>query len=515
MKKSRNNFSKILVISLIIALQGCDKFKLLKDEDMEYVSAGANTQNITFAAFIRSNDYQQSDRYSILKQYAKAVRKAGLEALLDDASKHFTIVAFTDVAMNAYISSLGYSGIDDVPSEVLRNFILNNIIGDGKYQVIDFPENIDKGFQSLAGDSVFFRRENTTGNPYVLMINSTNRFASAGVAVRSRDLPYKNAVAHVLNSYTYTAFPKVDPDKIPDDLPVQKDSVFVTKDVVLQFAATEAGYAVQNPSTDDFQSKMASTINNTATRRLYLQFPVRQPNFSERLGNVTLKTYCTKIANAGSVLSNTINIYKDAYTNWEESPLPTYARLPVRSDEIISSFEIATVNGAAKWYGTNISSAFKQSLTDNQTFINIGIWNYSSPNVYFGHIGFSAGKYKSYILFESSPLPLIKNVTVTPLTVNSSDFYKVITKENLSASGVSDKNVNYILLQAPQKGIILCNGKPLGKGGIFTQQQLAQGAVRYLCNLQAKNTSDEIKIEAKDYRGGYYSGELTLPVIIN
>lgn len=515
MKPSFRNISlKLLSVSLLFLFVGCEKFKLLKDENMDLVSAGENTKNITFAAFIKSNNYQEADRYSMLKLYAQAVKKAGLETLLDNVDKKFTIVMFTDDAMNQFLSGNGYSTINDVPAEVLKHLILNNIIEGEKYQVIDFTINEEKGFKSLTGDSIFFKRESATTNPYVLKINTVSRYASATATVRSRDLPYKNAVAHVVPTITFTEIAKVAEDEKPTDLPTLKDTLYVTKDVLLTFASSVSGYTVSNPTGDNFQTKMATTVNNSGTRRLYLQFPIRQPKFTGRVGNATLRLFHTRTANATGVTQSQINVYADAKTNWQENTT-SYADLPVMG-ELVSSFEVPTTGAGNTWFSASVSGPVKAAIDNADTFVNIGIWCQSSPNVYFGHKDFAVNTDKlSFVVLESPPIPVVDNVTVNTISLSSQEFYKVITKQNLTATGADDKNIKYIITQAPQKGTIICNGRPLKKGGTFTQHQLTQGVVKYVCGIQTQNTTDEVKLEIQDYRGGYYPDVVTLPIQIN
>ena len=510
MKKFGNHFLKIMAIFFIVILAGCEKFKLLKDEDLDNVSAGANTKNITFTEFIRSNDYQQSDRYSVLKQYAKAVQKAGLETLLDDASKNFTIVAFTDAAINSFLTANGYASIDDVPSEVLKHLILNNIIEDGKLQVIDFAENEDIGFKSLTGDSIFFKREPTTSNPYVLKINSVSRYASTSATIRSRDLPYKNAIAHVSATLTFTAKSVAQIDDAPGDLPTSKDTLYVAKDAVLLFASSVSGYSVSNDAgANAFQTKTATP---TVTRRLYMQFPIRQPKFTGRVGVATLKMFHIRTANGSG--DSQIDVFADGKTDWLESTT-SFADLPAMGEKI-SEFPIPSSGATNTWFGTTISSPVISAIEGGDTFINIGVFNMSNSNVYFGHKEYTGNTdKKAFIVLESTPPPVIENVTVNALQVNLSDFYKIITKQNITSTGASDKNIKYVVVQVPEHGTIICNGKPLKKGSVFTQHQLTQGVVKYLCNPEAVNGSDEVKLEVQDYTGGYYPDIITLPIQIN
>lgn len=510
----KNISIKPIAVSLLFLFVGCEKFKLLKDEDMDLVAAGENTKNITFAEFIKSNNYQQADRYSQLKLYAQAVKKAGLETLLGSADKKFTIVMFTDEAMNLFLSGNGYATIDEVPAEVLKHLILNNIVEGEKYQVVNFVVNEEKGFKSLTGDSIFFKRESATTNPYVLKINTVSRYASATATIRSRDLPYKNAVAHVAPTITFTELAKVAEDDKPTDLPTLKDTLYVAKDVLLTFATSVNGYTVSNPTGDNFQTKMASTINNSGTRRLYLQFPIRQPKFTGRVGNATLRLFHTRTANATGVTQSQINVYADAKTNWQESTT-SYADLPAMG-EMISSFEIPTTGAGNSWFSANVGASVKTAIENGDTFINIGVWNYSSPNVYFGHKDFAVNTDKlSFVILESPPIPVVDNVVVNTLSVSSLEFFKIITKQNLTGTGAADKNIKYIITQVPQKGTIICNGRPLKKGGSFTQHQLTQGVVKYVCGIETKNTTDEVKLEIQDYRGGYYPNVITLPIQIN
>src|SRR5690606_29208479 len=156
-----------------------------------------------------------------------------------------------------------------------------------------------------------------------------------------------------------------------------------------------------------------------------------------------------------------------------------------------------------------------QAFEKNEDFVNIGVWNKSSPNVYFGHLGHTnAATNKSYILFESTPETIITNVTINTVNVNSEDFFKIIDKTNLLSTGTSDKNIFYFLSEEPQKGVIIVNGRPLKKRGSFTQEQLRQGVVKYLRGGEIQNTTDQIVLEVQDFQGGFYPDIITLPIQI-
>ena len=72
-----------------------------------------------------------ASRTSNLSTLVSALNKTGLTATLS-GSGTFTVFAPTNDAFNAFLTANGFANLDAVPVPVLKNILLNHVIGDRK-----------------------------------------------------------------------------------------------------------------------------------------------------------------------------------------------------------------------------------------------------------------------------------------------------------------------------------------------------------------------------------------------
>jgi len=69
---------------------------------------------------------EASPNYSILNY---ALQKTGLSRVLDGADV-YTLFAPSDMVMSSFLNENGFSSVDDVPVEVLKNILLNHVVAE-------------------------------------------------------------------------------------------------------------------------------------------------------------------------------------------------------------------------------------------------------------------------------------------------------------------------------------------------------------------------------------------------
>ena len=151
--------------------------------------------------------------FSILVQ---ALTRTNLAGTLDDNSKEFTVFAPTNAAFNTFFASLGAGvTVDNVPEAVLKNILLNHVIG-SEIKSADIPASVYVPTLSPINA--------TTNAPTISMFvqkSGMNVFinggtATTGVRVTSPDVDASNGVIHIVNAVipipTVVTFAAADPN---------------------------------------------------------------------------------------------------------------------------------------------------------------------------------------------------------------------------------------------------------------------------------------------------------------
>ncbi len=135
----------------------------------------------TIADFVEANA-----NYSSL---SAALDRASLKQTLDGSTK-FTVFAPDNAAFSAFLSSLGFSGLNDVPVDVLTQVLLTHVIS-GEVMSSDLQ----------TGYAKVLATESTTGNNVDLYLDTSSGVEINGSAtVMTADINVANGIIHAVNS---------------------------------------------------------------------------------------------------------------------------------------------------------------------------------------------------------------------------------------------------------------------------------------------------------------------------
>ncbi len=165
---------KKLFFSLFIALSAASVFTACKDDDDDNNN---QTKNIVELA-------QSSADLSSL---VAAVQRAGLVDALSGTTT-LTVFAPTNQAFSDLLSSLGYSKLEDVPVDALKNILLNHVVS-GEVKSTD----LTTGYVETL---LPFGTTNSYVNNYVDLSGGVK---IGGATVTSADLKASNGIVHVIN----------------------------------------------------------------------------------------------------------------------------------------------------------------------------------------------------------------------------------------------------------------------------------------------------------------------------
>jgi len=181
------NLLKIsMIVFIAIGISSCS------DDD----DNNPNPQTNTIADFVSSND-----DYSSLEA---ALDKAGLTATLAGQGD-FTVFAPNNAAFAAFLTANGFASLDDVPTDLLTNVLLNHVVA-GKVMAADLSTGY---INSLATES-------TSGENLSMYVNTSSGVSLNGVStVTSADVAVDNGVIHAVNAViglpTVVTFATADP----------------------------------------------------------------------------------------------------------------------------------------------------------------------------------------------------------------------------------------------------------------------------------------------------------------
>lgn len=181
------NLLKIsMIVFVTLGISSCSN-----DDD-----SNPTTPSNSIADFVASND-----DYSSLEA---ALDKAGLTATLAGAAD-LTVFAPNNAAFAAFLSANGFASLDDVPTNLLTNVLLNHVVG-GKVLAADLSTGY---INSLATES-------TSGKNLSMYVNTAGGVNLNGVStVTTADIIADNGVIHAVNAViglpTVVTFATADP----------------------------------------------------------------------------------------------------------------------------------------------------------------------------------------------------------------------------------------------------------------------------------------------------------------
>lgn len=505
---------KLIVCILFVGIftNSCGKFELLRNIDPEAVSAGENLKDQTIWEFLSSTSHIAHDTLKSLDLFAKAVERAGLREFFERDGQ-YTLIAPRNVALQAFIESMGYGDVEAVPPAVLRNIFLGNTINE-KIFSYELPEAELRMFGTLTNDSISFIREPTSVNPYRVTINSAPTILSTAARIRSQNLVCKNGVVHVVDTYTHYIPRTSAPDPFTPEAGSESETLSVLKDAYM----TPGSVTRQNTNYGSAVNLSAKYAHVDFTSTSITQFDVRNPITFPRIGSVRMGLYCIRVDGDGGLVS----LYEDQHIDWQEDQV-TWRNRPVPGTMPIGDVNLSPGTGASgsvnKWHYIDITNAYLEALRENKTFINIGINTADNDLFHFASKEYTesanpvAGSHAPHIIL-SSPVPsILSNPVNTGIAVDRQSGNKILTTSELKFDGTASKNIFFVVTALPQNGYLVVNGRPILREGVrFSQEQIEKGAVRYLHNGEGNN--DSFSVEGQDFQGGFYDDVLMVNVTI-
>lgn len=173
------NLLKIsLIVFIALGIASCS------DDD----DSNPDPQTNTIADFVASND-----DYSSLKA---ALDKTGLTATLDGQGS-FTVFAPNNAAFTAFLNANGFASLDEVPTDLLTNVLLNHVV-DG----VNMASDLTTGYiNTLATEA-------SSGANLSMYVNTSSGVKLNGIStVTTADIEADNGVIHAVN--TVIALPTV------------------------------------------------------------------------------------------------------------------------------------------------------------------------------------------------------------------------------------------------------------------------------------------------------------------
>lgn len=482
--------NKLIILSalVVITLASCNKIELLKSEDQGQDPAGANLANMTIWEWLSMDNFHANDS-SKIGMYGKAIEHAGLKDLLNGTDK-YTVIIPSNAAMVGLIATMGYSNLSDVPPIILKN-ILSSTITKNAVRSFDLGRGETKSYVTINADSLYLTRRVDVSDEYILIVNASPLLSVTGPIVRTQNLEFKNGVGHVVPTFTYY-LPKTNAkDPInPANVQIITDTIPVTKDAYMN-AGTSANV---NYGNQNFVEVKTASIN--FTKRAIMQVPVRQPSFSGRIGSIELSVFFSAVdAGGGSV-----DFYEDANVDWVETSI-NWNNAPTPGNVSMSSIPLTSADLNKRFNGV-VTPAYLRALTDNLTFLNIGLNSAQANRLRFQSKQTSNVSQRPYLLLKSAAVTLLTSPTNTGITLVKAEGIKSISSTELNMQGTTPNNIFYTLTTLPANGFVVVGGLPLTLGSMFSQEQVNRGLVKYL--FAGTGTADSFKLEASDFQNGFY-----------
>src|SRR5690606_27663477 len=191
-------------------------------------------------------------------------------------------------------------------------------------------------------------------------------------------------------------------------------------------------------------------------------------------------------------------------TDWEELEV-TWNTMPTFGGQIATS-EVVTLG----WSAVSLRTFINRAYQEHAEVVSLGLGRMDDANGEFGNVFMcnreqSNGDYKAFISLLGAMPSEVELDRLSTLQVPQ-DRAAAITKEQLSMRpaasptyNYTDNNIIYVLAETPANGTVTRFGFPIGKFGEFTQEELQNGAVRYVHN--GEGSSDIITFKVKDYIG--------------
>lgn len=127
-----------------------------------------------------------------LSTLASALQKANLESVLE-GSDLYTLFAPSNTAFSSFLSSKGFASVDAVPTETLRQILLNHVLP-GRVEASTFT-NLQKNYIQTSAEGP------TTGTNLVMYFDATSGLTLNGtINVSQADIVASNGLLHLTDA---------------------------------------------------------------------------------------------------------------------------------------------------------------------------------------------------------------------------------------------------------------------------------------------------------------------------
>lgn len=458
--------------------------------------------NPDFLKSVTLLDYIEQGRDTSLTLYAEAIKYANLQDSISSGNK--TRIVPTNNAIRTVLLSAGVSHIQDLPPNVIKG-LFSYLTIPGLYKSIDLQADQTIEAKTATGDPLFLTRNISGANRYSLSVNKSTQLATPAINVIRQDYVFMDGIAHVVDYFPTYQKAVTLTDSIPDGVDytnAKKDTLWVTADASVYTGSKNNNY---NTGVNQMVSRSGQY------RYTYFKFDVKPIDYADDLTSVKLNFF-VKVIN-GSNYVPLLGVY-ETVGEWN-APTLTWNTKPEFVQEIVQS-ELAL-----DWNQVNMTGYIQNAYKDSKTELSLGLQllngsNVTSSSVQITNSEASGGIYKSFIsLMGAIPSELQLN-GVSPLTVANNGSV-TLTKDNVSMSGPSsqytytDNNIIYALMAIPSSGTLTKYGLPMIKYTQFTQEELANGAIKY---VNTGGGADTFKLKALDYIGGVYPDLLQISVTV-
>lgn len=443
-----------------------------------------------------------------LTLYAEAVHYAGIESLLKGEEK--TRIVPNNTAIRQLLVNAGVERIQELSPNVVRD-LFSYLVIPGTFISSDMPEGEMLGDVTPRGDSLFLTRSAGEIDKYRLLVNQNAALSGNAIQVIGQDYVFDDGIAHIVNQFPIYRRLMKPTDEAPDDVDysqAQQDTLWVQSDSHILNAYKNNNYGDGTDLTRSIQ-----LANGSWKRQGLMMFDIEAIDFADDLVGASLNIYA--FDNSNDALEPIVGVY-ETDTDWQELEV-TWNNMPAFGKEV------AKVPLEINWNRIDITSLITQAYTEDREQVSLGLILQPDAGGQTGTIFIRSreqeeGKFKAYIsLLGALETELILESNQA-LQVKSGDA-AVLTEAQLSMKAqtsakynYTDNNIIYTLTELPAQGTLTLYGLPLSVFGEFTQQELKNGAVKYV--HEGQGTSDLLKFKVKDYIGGVYASPIEIAVQI-
>lgn len=487
--------NKLILISLlgVATMLSCND--LLKDYKLD--------TNPDFLKTMTLLDYIEQGRDTTLTLYADAIAYADLTDFVSEGNK--TRIVPTNNAIRTLLASAGISSIRDLSPNVVRG-LFSYLNMPGEYRSVDLEEDQTIEGETRYGEPLFLTRLVSSTDRYRLVVNRSDLFATSPINVIRQDYVFMDGVAHVVDVFPIFQQVTTATDTAPEDV----DYSDAVKDTLW---ATDDAHAYAGNRTANYNAQVNQLVSRSGQYRYtFLKFDVDPIDYVDELTSARLHFFVNVIN--GSNFVPFCGVHETTDDSWE-APTLNWNNMPGFGPEV------ATSELALDWNEINLTGYIQNAYQDEKSVISLGLQllngaNVTSSSVQIRNMEVTGGIYRQFIALMG-PIPSELEISSSNPVVVANNGVTTLTKDHISMSATSvqynytDNNILYALMEPPTNGTLTKNGLPVMKFAQFTQQEIAQGAIKYVHN---GGGSDTFQLKALDYIGGVYPELLPISVTV-